>query len=212
MKPNNGRYLLAPFRLRNIIYSRLFRLLVGWRFASFGPRCNILFPEGIEGAKNIHLGSDVLVGAHSYLAVRTILNGQRSELIISDGVRLGRFNHIYATGRIVIGKRVMTANNVYIADNSHRFDDPTIPIFEQPVEQLSSVEIGEGSWIGHGACVIGAKIGRNCVIGAMSVVRTDIPDFCVAVGAPARIVKRYDSSVKCWRRTRTDGAFLIDHV
>lgn len=205
MKPNNGRFLLIPFRLRNVIYSRLFKALYGRKFAAFGRRCNILFPEGIEGAQNIHLGSDLVVGSRSYLAARPIQNGDQVELKISDGVRIGRFNHIYATNRIEIGRRVMTANNVYIADNTHQFQDPSTPIFEQPLEQLGEVVIGEGTWIGHGACIIGAKIGRNCVVGAGSVVRSDIPDYCVVVGAPSRIVKRYDFTEKRWLRTEADG-------
>jgi len=54
------------------------------------------------------------------------------------------------------------------------------------------VRIGAGSWIGHGAVVLpGATIGRHVAIGANSVVTGDIPDFCVAVGSPARIIRRY---------------------
>lgn len=207
MKPNNGRFLLPIFRFRNAIYSRLFKILYGRKFAAFGSRCNVLFPEGIEGVENIHLGSDTVVGSRSFLAARPIKDGEHVELKISDGARIGRFNHIYATRHVIIAKRVMTGNNVYIADNSHQFENPTIPVFEQPLEQLSLVEIGEGAWIGHGACILGAKIGRNCVIGAGSIVKTDIPDYCVAVGAPAKIVKRYDFSEKCWRRTDPDGTF-----
>lgn len=207
MKPNSGRFLMAPFRLRNIIFSRVFKILFGRKFANFGSRCNILFPEGVEGAKNIYLGSDVVVGARSYLAARPILDGQQIELKICDGVRIGRFNHIYATSSVLIGNRVMTGNNVYIADNTHQFEDPDTPIFEQPLKQLATVEIGEGTWIGHGACILGVKIGRNCVVGAGSVARSDIPDYCVAVGSPARIVKRYDFTAKCWRRTAPDGTF-----
>jgi acetyltransferase-like isoleucine patch superfamily enzyme len=55
------------------------------------------------------------------------------------------------------------------------------------------VEIGAGSWLGHGSIVLpGARIGRHVVIGAGSVVTGVIPDFSVAVGVPARVVRRYD--------------------
>lgn len=50
--------------------------------------------------------------------------------------------------------------------------------------------IGEGSWIGENVCVCGANIGKHCVIGANSVVTKDIPDYSVAVGCPARIIKK----------------------
>ena len=54
----------------------------------------------------------------------------------------------------------------------------------------------------------GASIGKHCVIGANSVVIHDIPDYCVAVGAPARIVKRYDFSAQQWRKTDQKGNFI----
>jgi acetyltransferase-like isoleucine patch superfamily enzyme len=53
------------------------------------------------------------------------------------------------------------------------------------------VRIGDGSWLGHGTVVLpGATIGRHVVIGANSVVRGDIPDFTVAAGNPARVLRR----------------------
>jgi len=65
---------------------------------------------------------------------------------------------------------------------------------------LSPVSIGDGSWIGENVCIVGATIGKNCVIGANSVVTKNIPDFCVAVGIPARIIKRYDLNKCAWIR------------
>ena len=72
-------------------------------------------------------------------------------------------------------------------------------ILNQPIRQNGIVEIGEGSWLGHNACVLGASIGKHCVIGANSVVTHDIPDYSVAVGSPAKIIRRYDSTTKTWR-------------
>lgn len=58
--------------------------------------------------------------------------------------------------------------------------------------------IGEGSWIGENVCVIGASVGRHCVIGANAVVTKDIPDYSVAVGAPARVIKKYNFNRGAW--------------
>ena len=58
---------------------------------------------------------------------------------------------------------------------------------------------GHGTWIGAGAKIIGkVNIGRNCVIGAHTIVFKDVPDYCVVVGAPARIIKQYDIINKNW--------------
>ena len=64
---------------------------------------------------------------------------------------------------------------------------------------VGEVEIGEGSWIGEGVCVIGAKIGRHCVVGANAVVTKDIPDNTVAVGVPAKVIKKWDEESKTWK-------------
>ena len=68
----------------------------------------------------------------------------------------------------------------------------------QGVTQKRDVVIGNGSWIGEHVCIIGASIGRHCVIGANSVVTRDIPDYSVAVGSPAVIIKKYDFNLNKW--------------
>ena len=61
--------------------------------------------------------------------------------------------------------------------------------------------IGEGSWIGINVVIIGdVHVGKNCVIGANSIVINDIPDYSVAVGNPAKIIKKYDFEAKTWKK------------
>lgn len=205
--PSDGANLMFVFRLRNLLYTRAFRLLFARRFAAFGRGTNVLLPDGIEGARNISLGDHVLVGARTLLAARPVTPGGTASLSIGSGTLLGRANHIYAIRRIEIGQKVLTANNVYIADNRHAYEDPETPVLDQPVIQLAPTRIGDGTWIGHGAAVVGATVGRNCVIGAGAFVTSDIPDRCVVVGAPARIVKRHDPDSETWRPTLPDGRF-----
>ena len=113
---------------------------------------------------------------------------------------IGHFNHIYATRSIILHKNVLTADKVYISDNMHGYENVELPILRQPIVQKHIVEIGEGSWIGENVCVIGAKIGKHCIIGANSVVSKDIPDYCVAVGSPAKVVKRYNAQLRKWEK------------
>src|SRR5690606_32270085 len=103
----------------------------------------------------------------------------------------GNFSHLYATGLVDIGNNVLIADKVYISDNLHSYEDVNIPIWKQPIKQLREVRIGNNSWIGENVCIIGANVGNHCVIGANSVVTKDIPDYCIAVGTPAKIIKRY---------------------
>lgn len=80
----------------------------------------------------------------------------------------------------------------------HGYEDITVPIMEQPIKKIGTVVIGDGTWLGENVCVIGAKIGKNCVIGANSIVKKDILDYCVAVGSLARVIKSYCFQENKW--------------
>jgi acetyltransferase-like isoleucine patch superfamily enzyme len=95
----------------------------------------------------------------------------------------------------------LTANNVYISDNLHSYEDISVPVIKQPVRFKKAVLIGSGSWIGENVSIIGASVGRNCVIGANSVVTRDIPDYSVAVGAPAVVIRQFDQRAGAWVST-----------
>lgn len=200
--------MMFHIRLANALRARLFRLLLAGRFARFGKGSLIVAPIAIEGSDRISLGDGVYVAAQSCLAARPLTGAGECRLELGDGCAIGRFNHIYATRSVVLGARVLTANGVYIADNLHQFRETSRAVLDQPVQQIGDVEIGEGSWLGHNACVLGARIGKGCVVGANAVVTKDIPDYCVAVGAPAVIIRRYDDRTKEWRQTSPDGAFV----
>lgn len=92
------------------------------------------------------------------------------------GVQLGYGGlGIVIHGKSVIGDNVVIGTGVTIGGTSKKIDVPVI---------------GENSMISTGAKIIGPiQIGKNCVIGANAVVLTDIPDNCVAVGIPAKIIK-----------------------
>lgn len=179
-----------PIHLIRVIY---------WRkcFKRFGWHSVLHSPLHIDGAGNISIGDRCTIQYKTWLAAMP-LTDQKPHLIIEDGCTIGHFNHIYATGHIVLHKNVLTADKVYISDNLHGYEDVYTPIMQQPIIQNHYVEIGEGSWLGENVCVLGALIGKHCVIGANSVVTHDIPDYSVAVGAPAKVIKQYDFDKKEW--------------
>lgn len=178
--------------------SRWFNLVNRHRFKAFGKNIAIQSPLRIEGEENIMIGDNVLVQYKSWLGAVPLTGASECLLSIGNGCTIGHFNEIFATQRIVIEANVLTADRVYISDNIHGYENPELPVMQQPVRQTASVTIGEGSWLGVGVAVIGASIGRHCVIGANAVVTKDIPDYSVAVGIPARVIKRYDFSSRKW--------------
>ena len=95
--------------------------------------------------------------------------------------------------RIEIGDHVMFANNCFVGDADHRFDDPDTPVTQQGFTSKGPVEIGSNCWFGVN-CVVtsGVTIGERCVIGANSVVTEDLPPGTIAAGAPAKVVKEIE--------------------
>ncbi|MEN2400321.1 acyltransferase [Flavobacterium sp. MC2016-06] len=171
------------------------------KFKHLGTKSFIHKPLSIEGIKNISVGNNVYVAYKTWLAAMPHTGFKDCELIIGDGCKIGNFNHIYATKSIIFGNNVLTADKVYISDNLHSYEDISIPILHQPVKQIGTVTIGENSWIGENVCIMGANIGKHCVIGANSVVIKDIPDYCVAVGTPANVIKQYCFQTNTWIKT-----------
>lgn len=121
------------------------------------------------------------------------------KIILGMGTDVNTYTRIESASLIEIGKDVLIGPNVYISDRSHQYKDVDVPIKMQGYYTRGNLKIGNGTWIGIHACVIGnVEVGKGCVIGANAVVTKNIPDYCVVVGNPARIVKRYDFKEKKW--------------
>jgi len=169
-------------------------------FKSFGKNSTLWDPLLIMNPKGICIGSNVEILYRVWLAALPCSVFHEASLVIEDGCRIGNLTQIFSTKSITIHRNVIISGKVYIADNQHSYSNPLIPVKHQSIEQKKEVVIGEGSWLGQNVCVIGASIGKNCVIGANSVVTSSIPDYSVAVGAPARVIKQYDFNAKMWRK------------
>lgn len=167
----------------------------GQRFGRFGRGSIICFPTNtIFNEQYISIGEGTMIGPHATLSAGMV-PGQEciSDVVVRIGDRclIGKGSGIVGHFSIEIGDDVWTGHHVYITDQNHGYEDVGLPISLQTMPERQVV-IGEGSWIGHGAVVLpGAHIGKHVVIGANSVVTGVIPDFSVAVGSPARVIRRH---------------------
>jgi acetyltransferase-like isoleucine patch superfamily enzyme len=174
----------------------------GKRFGSFGEGSIILFPTTTIFNENyIHIGVNTMIGEHVALSAG-MMPGQKCMtnpvVKIGDRCLIGRGSGIVGHLSIDIGNDVWTGHHVYITDQSHGYEDVSRPISEQSQPERA-VTIGDGSWLGHGVVVLpGSKIGKHVAVGANSVVTGELPDFCVAVGSPARVIKQYTNE-SGWR-------------
>jgi len=162
------------------------------RFGRFGEGSLVCFPpQVIFNEHAIHIGEDTIVGPGCSLTVG-MAPGQEllapTMLRIGDRCVIGRGCSIAAHLEIVIGDDVYFAPNVFVTDQNHGNDQPGVPIGRQ-TQPERPVSIGARSWLATGVVITpGVTIGQDVTIGANSVVTTDLPDGCIAVGAPAKVI------------------------
>ena len=154
-------------------------------------------PQTIFNERYIRIGENTLIGPGVSLSAGMV-PGQEciTSPVVSIGDRclIGRGSGIVGHFSITIGNDVWTGHHVYITDQNHDYTDISLPISQQSQPERAVV-IGDSSWIGYGSVVLpGVTIGRHVVVGANSVVTSDLPDYSVAVGVPARVIKKLDSS------------------
>lgn len=143
---------------------------------------------------NIHIADHVIIRPN----VDLWCGGEA--IILGSGTEIGERNRLSIAHSLRIGKNVLLSPNVYITDCDHEYRDISIPIIKQGIVQKENkVSIGDGAYIGINAVIVGnVSIGKGAVIGANSVVTKDVPDYCVAVGSPAKIIKRFNIDTNKW--------------
>lgn len=136
------------------------------------------------------------VGKDAIIEDFTVINNGAGEVIIGDKARIGIGSVII--GPVQIGDNVGLGQHVFISGFNHIYQDAERDSNEQELER-KTVFIDKETHIGSNSVILaGVQIGKRVQIGAGSVVTKNIPDFCVAVGNPARIVKQYDFEKKQW--------------
>jgi len=138
------------------------------------------------------------LGENSTIESFCVVNNGAGDVRLGKKVRVGIGSVII--GPVTMGNGSGLGQHVFVSGFNHGYSDGSRNSSEQPLD-LRPVSIGEESHIGANAVVLaGVKIGRRCQIGAGSVVTRDIPDFSIAVGNPARVIKRYNESTGLWEK------------
>ena len=137
--------------------------------------------------KHFGEGAEFRPGAYAICCSKISL-GRR--VIIRPGCMF--FGDSHESGAsIIIEDGVMLGSGVHIYVHNHRFDDPQKIIIDQDYHPSKPVVLKQGCWIGANAIILsGVVIGENSVVGAGSVVTKDVPDRVVAVGNPARVIRK----------------------
>ncbi|MBN1462951.1 MAG: acyltransferase [Paludibacteraceae bacterium] len=170
-------------------------------FKKLGKRS--YFKKGLIISKPyIECGAHVRVGANARIEAVLKYNNRRFNplIVIGNDVSIQQNLHLTCANKISVGDNTAIAANVTITDIHHPYEDLTIPIEKQDI-LVKEVYIGEDCKIYNNVVILpGSKIGKHVTIGANAVVTKDIPDYSVAVGIPARVIKRYNHQKNEWER------------
>lgn len=146
----------------------------------------------------IHWGDGVVLGEGTKLLCWSSYNSGKKTQKLNPNLTIG--NNVHATrnfvvqcaGKISIGNDVLIASNVFVIDYNHGVNPCTKSYLDNDLN-VSEVVIKDGAWIGNDVVILaGVSIGEKSIIGAGSVVTKSIPDFTIAVGNPAKVIKEWN--------------------
>jgi len=188
------------------------RICYPWLLGEVGR--NVTFGHGVvlRHPAKVRLGDDVVVddlvvldakgetnrgitvGNGVFLGRGTILSCKDGDIVLGDHVNIGFNSEVFSGSSVTVGAYGLFAAYTYLVGGGHEFDRREVPVVEQ-ARRSKGIALGENVWLGAGAKVMdGVRIGRDVVVGAGAVVTEDLPDGVVAVGVPARVVKKRDAS------------------
>lgn len=185
--------------LYNIVFRKGYNTFY-WkkRFKEFGRNSRIAYPALLQNTQFIEIGYNTTILSNARIqnfypkAGETIIK-------IGSGCFIGFNTSLLNASRIEIGDNVLFASNVLITSENHGMDpENSIPYMDQTLSS-KPVIIEDGCWIGEKVCIMpGVTIGSKSIIGAGSIVTKSIPPYCIAVGNPAKVIKKYNFKSHKW--------------
>lgn len=183
------------------------------KFANNPKNLTIELPRRLGNTDRIFLGNDILIGPNSLIIAITeypsqfMLNpdNHRTTQTFEPIIKIG--NRVTSTGglqiaahrKIIIEDDVLLASNINITDGLHGYKTACEAYKDQNIFKISPIIIKKGSWIGQNVVVLpGVTIGEYAIVGANSIVTENIPDRCIAVGSPIRVIKKWDVTKGSW--------------
>lgn len=156
----------------------------------------------LSGGGRIKLSNNVKIMPQAML-----VSIEKGVIEIGENTEISMYSRIASMGLVKIGNNVLMGPHIFIADYNHEYHNPMKPVMYQGNRFLHrndgepNLLIDDDTWLGTNVVIVGnVRIGKHCVIGANSVVTKDIPDYSVAAGIPAKVIKRYDFEKEEWVR------------
>lgn len=165
----------------------------------------IRFPFDVRGKRFISIAKGFTTGVGCRLEAYP--KDSDIVLFIEENVQINDYVHITAMEKVSIGRNVLMASKIYISDCTHGSycgdssdSNPQINPSDRPLFS-SPVQIGDNVWLGESVSVLpGVTIGEGTIVGANSVVTKSLPPFVIAVGSPAKPIKKFNFQSQKWEK------------
>ncbi|MFT4093287.1 MAG: acyltransferase [Niabella sp.] len=204
----NGILLIKKI---NMVFYKIFvmRIFYKYQMPQMGKNVFIARPIKIT-PQFLFVDNNVYIAKNCRLEGVAIYEGQvyNPSIRLGENVSIQQSLHLTCASSIVLEKDVAIAANVTITDIEHPYIDISIPIEKQHLSTNPVLIKSESKVYNNAVILPGTIIGKHSVVGANSILSGVFPDYCVIVGAPAYIVKRYCFESNLWRKTDKTGNFI----
>jgi acetyltransferase-like isoleucine patch superfamily enzyme len=193
----------VPGALGLFLRAKLYPMMLGGvgRNVVFGVNVTIRHPHKIRIGNNVVIddqccldakGTDnqgIIIGDGVFIGRNTILSCKNGDIVIDDKANLGFNCEIFSASRVRVGKSILMAAYTYLVGGDHMYDRVDLPVLEQG-RTARGIDVDDNVWLGtHVVVTDGSHIGRDAIIGAGAVVVGEIPEFAIATGIPAKVVR-----------------------
>ncbi len=188
------------YGLRKFLFPLLFRS--SGKGVIFGKGLTLRHPGKISLGNHVAIDDYVMldgsgageegitVGDHVIISRNCVIQGKTGPVVLGKRTDIGCNTILSSVGGICIGESVLIAGNCYIGGARYYYNQIDIPMMDQGIYSEGDIIIGEDVWLGANVTVLdGVSIARGCIVGAGSVVTSALPEYSIAVGSPARIIK-----------------------
>jgi acetyltransferase-like isoleucine patch superfamily enzyme len=192
-----------PGALGLALRARLFPTLLGacGRNVFFGAGVTLRHPHKIRLGSNVVIddgcvldakgaaNAGLTIGDGVFVGRQSILQTKDGQIVLEDNVNISSFCTIFSASTVRIGRDTLIAAYTYLVGGGHELSRTDVPVIEQP-RPSRGIDVGPNGWIGaHVTVLDGVTVGHDVVIGAGAVVTKDLPDFAIAAGAPAAVLR-----------------------
>jgi acetyltransferase-like isoleucine patch superfamily enzyme len=193
----------VPGALGLFLRSKLYPLILGrvGRNVAFGCNLVLRHPHKIDIDDNVVIDDQCCLDAKGttnrgisikrgvFIGRNTILSCKNGNIVLEEDANIGFNVEVFSAATVRVGKKVLIAAYTYLVGGDHLYDRVDVPVLDQG-RTARGIDVGDNVWLGaHVVVADGVRIGRDAVVGAGAVVTSDVPEFHVAAGVPARVIR-----------------------